>query len=159
MREHTQSNIDPGNCWQTAVACLLDVEPTELPDQTLFDRREVQPDGSFRYVGPYYNSALNAYLREHHGLGYVELHYPPELYTALQVREPGLHLMTGRTVRSTTNGNQRHIVVARFGELLWDPHPSRAGLLGDVNYAFLIPYPQVWRQADGGSCVCPACKE
>lgn len=158
MKFHTQTNLDPGNCWQTCVACVLDVEPEELPDQIVHDAKlEVQEDGTKKWVGPHYNTALNAYLRTHHGLAYVEVHYPKELWTVLQIRDPGLHLMTGKTVRTPVN-NARHVVVGKYGEMIWDPHPSRAGLTEDVNYAFLVPYPQSWRRfVDESPCVCPRC--
>ncbi len=158
MKFHTQSNLDPGNCWQTAVACLLDLEPEDLPDQVVHDqRKEVQPDGSVKWVGPRYMPVLNTYLRVHHGLAYVEVHYPQEIYTALQVREPGLHFMIGRTVRSAENG-AKHVVIGKHGELHWDPHPSRAGLTEDVSYAFLVPYPKSWeKMIEDRPCVCRAC--
>lgn len=160
MKFHTQTSLEPGNCFQTAVACLLDVEPEEVPDQLVNDAKRVtHPDGSATWEGPHYVTALNAYLRTHHGLAYMEVHYPIELFThAVQLREPGYHLMTGRTVRSPVN-NSRHVVVGRFGELVWDPHPSRAGLIEDVNYAFLLPFPQSWKKIPGTEtpCVCPKC--
>jgi hypothetical protein len=44
------------------------------------------------------------------------------------MRERGYHLMVGTTVWTPVNG-RHHAVVARFGEMVWDPHPSRAGLV------------------------------
>lgn len=162
MRELTQTSLDPGNCWQTCVACILDLDPESMPSQIVHDaKREPTEDGGFRWVGPHYITVLNAYLREHHGLAYLEVHYPIELFLhAVQIRESGLHLMTGRTVRSATNGNQRHVVVGERGSVRWDPHPSRAGLTEDINYAFLVPFPESWRRSDLNTkspCVCPSC--
>lgn len=158
IRRYTQTNLDPGNCWQTCVACLLHVEPSELPAQELFDIETPDADGRMQRNPPYYQNALQAYLRDHHNLAYAQMYHPNEVLQLLEVRAPGWHMMTGTTVRSATNGNKRHVVVARYGELAWDPHPSRAGLLGDVNWAFLVPFPDSWRKTMATlACVCPAC--
>lgn len=164
MRELTQTvtcagDGPIGNCWQTAVACVLDVDPDALPAQAAYDWRRTREDGTVER-GPGYWTPLQAYLRTHHGLAYVEMHYPPEVLACLRIADPGaLHLMTGTTVRSAALGGLRHVVVARNGACVWDPHPSRAGLLGEVQWAFLVPYPQSWRGSTTGErpCVCPAC--
>jgi hypothetical protein len=157
VRELTQTSLDPGNCWQTCIACMLDIDPAEMPPQVDYDKREPTEGGGFRYVGPSYMGVLQAYLREHHGLAYVEMHHPAELLAQLSIREPGIHMMTGRTVRSASNGNLRHVVVARHGQVLWDPHPSRAGLTHDIQWAFLIPFPEGWDKHHNADCVCPRC--
>lgn len=163
MRELTQTNIDPGNCWQTCIACVLDLDPEVLPDQTKFDLIVTLPDGTKRREGPYYQSALQTYLRTHHGLAWMQLHDPPEVWTAITFRDPNaFHFSCGKTIRSATNGNLGHVVVSRNGETVWDPHPSRAGLTHDIMHAFLVPYPAWWKESDARStpskCVCPACK-
>lgn len=158
MIEFTQTSLAPrGNCWQTAVACLLEVEPSLLPDQTVHDYEFV--DGQWR--GQSYNNFLQAYLRKHHDLAYVELHLPEEALAMIAIREPGWHLMIGRTVRSNDlPGRIRHCVVGRYGQVVWDPHPSRAGLTDEIKYALLVPFPEEWKEHDFSeklSCVCPAC--
>lgn len=157
MRELTQTNLDPGNCWQTCIACLLDIDPEDLPAQVDYDIKTVNEDGFTEY-GPSYSSVLQPYLRVHHNLAYVELHTPPETLFAIEVREPGLHMMTGRTIRTATNG-VRHVVVGRYGTLLWDPHPSRAGLTDDIHWAFLVSFPESWRGTaiHGNPCICSKC--
>lgn len=159
MREFTQTNLDPGNCWQTCVACILEVDPGELPPQEEYDIREKQPDGSWKWLpGRSYNNALQAYLRKHHGMVYVEMHTPWELLDYLQVKPDVFHMMTGRTVRTELNGS-RHVVVGRGGAMVWDPHPSRAGLTDQIKWSFLLPIPEEWREQRGAPnpCVCPAC--
>lgn len=164
MKELTQTvtasaeNAFLGNCWQTCVACLLDLDSIDaLPSQIEHERPKPRADGSMG--SGYYLGALNAYLRRHHGLAYVELHEPPELLARFRIVDPGWHMMTGTTVRSASLNGARHVVVARHGELAWDPHPSRAGLLGDVQWAFLVPFPKRWESSSWNNyaCVCPAC--
>jgi hypothetical protein len=158
--ELTQTSLYPdGNCWQTAVACILEIDPEVMPSQVVLDRHELQNDGTWKRVGPGYNNPLQAYLAKHHGLAYVELHVPVEAYA--QLRVDGYHLMTGETVRSEAYG-VRHVVVGKDGQQAWDPHPSRAGLLGDIHWALLVPYPKQWekwnwRDDDSNPCVCPKC--
>lgn len=148
VREQTQTNLDPGNCWQTCVACLLDVDADALPYQNA--------PSKFSYL-----NALNAYLDTHHGLVYVEVHRP----AIAVLPPPELHLMSGPTVRTPTSG-VNHVVVARRGELAWDPHPSRAGLTAVERWGLVMPMPDDWkRQRDEWRrknvaeirCVCPAC--
>lgn len=157
MKEFTQTTTGPvGNCWQTAVACLLEIEPASLPDQATHDLQLV--DGN--WIGKGYNNFLQEYLRKHHGLAYVEMHMPASALAMVAIRDPGWHLMTGETVRTPIN-KSRHVVVGRYGQIVWDPHPSRAGLTGDdIRYALLAPWPKEWSGPwrEGISCVCPACE-
>lgn len=161
MRKFTQTTFgEEGNCWQTAVACLLEVDPAELPSQSAVIM-ESHADGLQHRR--HYSGILGAYLFKHHRLTYVEL-YQPGLYQYLTIKEPGWHLLTGTTVRTgTAPGFERHVVVGRYGEMVWDPHPTRAGLVGDIHLALLIPFPvHVPQWLDTYThgrepCICPAC--
>lgn len=142
MRELTQTSLDPGNCWQTAWACVLDVDPKELPDQAAL------PGPSENYCAP-----LQAYLRVHHHkllltIGGV---VPVSL---LRPRSDDPHVLVGPTVRSRDTW---HCVVGRGGETIWDPHPSRAGLLCAAEMQLLMPHEEGWPPRDYPPCVCPAC--
>lgn len=151
MRELTQSNVDPGNCWQTAVACVLEVPAEQLPDQV-----EVESEGD-----RYWN-VLQAYLEAHHGLMYTEV---PE-YQHPALRPLGFHTMIGPTVRTTETRPIHHVVVGFQGEPVWDPHPSRAGLVRAEKWGVLTPLTGVAKEqrarmrASGNltRCVCPACR-
>src|SRR4051812_4006403 len=133
MRFLTQSNVSPGNCWQTCVAMLLDVEAEVLPAQV----KEV--DGKMVSTDRYMNR-LNAYLFKHYSLHYVCVHgteingllkaygHPPE----------GIYTWEGETVRSPVTQCD-HVVVAQGDKLLWDPHPSRVGLLEVKRWGLLSP--------------------
>lgn len=156
-----------GNCWQTCVAMMLDVDPETMPAQAECDLCTTNDDGtrgSRVERAPYYSDRLRAYLREHHSLSYVEIHCPQESLALLRVADPGWHMMTGLTIRSANYGGMRHVVIGRYGEVAWDPHPSHAGLLDEIQWSFLVPYPKAWRKydaqrwADGkqpDACRCP----
>lgn len=128
MKEWTQSNLVPGNCWQTAVACILDVEPDALPDQV-----------EIEVAGRSYHNAINAYLAKHHDLIYAPL-ADFEWGAIATIHPPGYHLMIGPTERTGTSGSH-HVVVGRDGVALWDPHPSRAGLLVVESWGVLSALP------------------
>jgi hypothetical protein len=155
MKEFTQTDLDPGNCWQTAVACVLEVEPRALPSQTAVEAQ-----------GKAYQNALNAYLEHHHGMLYTEL----EDYQTLGVTlpDPGWHLLVGPTVRTTPERRIHHCVVGHHGAPAWDPHPSRAGLTEVRRWGILCPLHdrlRRWRkemlEKSPGDwdflCVCPTC--
>ncbi len=128
MKYYTQLNLSPGNCWQTAVACLLEVEPDLLPPQVeleSFDSRILGGWGSYMNV-------LNGYLGKHHGLIYGTIY--DFLFGAVK---PVIsdHVMCGPTVRTEAlkvSGapHFHHCVVGIDGKMVWDVHPSRAGLIG-----------------------------
>jgi hypothetical protein len=154
----TQTRLAPeGNCWQTAMACLLRVPAESLPDQVQID---AEPKGS-------YNNALIAYLERHHGLAFVDL--GRAAIQGLRVTTfGGFHLMSGPTVRTPTS-KCNHVVVGFQGELAWDPHPDRAGLTLVEEWTILVPQPSGYRarhdeqRAEGKTfdwlhCRCPACR-
>lgn len=141
MKPYTQTA--PNNCWQTAIASILDVDPESLPSQLLYDQDfSARPD-EFGGWGSYSN-VLNGYLGKHYGLLYSELHcYQWGAIATLREDLPtmGYHVMTGPTVRTPDNG-WHHVVVAKHGEMVWDPHPSRAGLTEILEWGILGPLPQ-----------------
>jgi len=144
MREFTQTNTSPGNCHQTAVACLLEVGPEKLPDQV-----EIESSGRS------WHNAIRAYLYRHHSglMLFDQVRFP--LFGALA--PTGHHLMVGETVRTPESGIL-HVVVGYRGREVWDPHPSRAGLTRCTTWEFLAPIEEGWRETwDRVPCVCPAC--
>lgn len=155
MIELTQTSLYPrGNCWQTAVACVLDLPAEALPSQ--FDSYYEDVDGSgVVRIRMNYNNPLQAYLNKHHGLAYVEFHQPQEALAQLAIH--GYHLITGTSVRSADYDGTRHVVVGKDGQVAWDPHPSRAGLLDEIRWAVLCSWPKLWNRQASMDCVCPSC--
>jgi hypothetical protein len=159
MRQLVQTRLGmQGNCWQTCVAMLLDVDPATMPQQFGERTGPIDIDPAAKDARPYFTDALQRYLRKHHNLAYVEVHGPGELHQFIVPRDrQAPHMMTGRTARSDSLNGVRHVVVARAGELLWDPHPTHLGLTEELRYAFLVPWPKSWTQYGGEPCICPAC--
>ena len=127
MRCLTQTDLAPGNCVQTVVACLLDVDPSEVLDQTAFVVTVPRADGrGMRRGTPGYWEALNEWLGATRGVRIVDM-VPARGDRATR----GLHMMTGRTVRTPRNGGLLHAVVGRDLVPIWDPHPSRDSIILD----------------------------
>lgn len=88
-----------GNCVQAAVASLLDMDLDDVPHFAL-------NAGWLEYLCTW--AALNGWLVLRHNPGY----------------RARMAIASGPSPRG-----YQHAVVMLDGEILWDPHPSRAGLL------------------------------
>lgn len=132
MHQLTQSLTGAkGNCFQTALACILEVDPDLLPHQTIWDvKRGLSWACSYRNV-------IQGYLFKHHNLGYCEL--SDYEFSGVQVRDPGWHVLIGPTIRTSEDHPVNHAVVGRYGEMVWDPHPSRAGLIEVEHWGLMYP--------------------
>ncbi len=157
MIELTQTDIVSGNCWQFAIACILELEPTDMPDQVF-----LEAETKFGY-----GNAVKEYLVRHHQLMYSELQ--DWQFSGLRVSAmDGYHMLVGPTVRTEQN-NMHHVVVAKHGKMVWDPHPSHDGLLRTSKWGILTPAPIRFikqrqeqkelegPQANAYKCYCPTC--
>lgn len=112
---YTLADHGRGDCWRTAIACLLDkTSPQEVPD--------------FKYTA---QGGLNqdwwasswTWLR---GQGYDLDHWP------LSAEKPAPdypHIITGRSPRKRLNGEAiYHALLASGTTVLHDPHPEGGGL-------------------------------
>lgn len=148
MQRLTQTNLEPGNCWQYAWACVLDVDPATMPDQVAI---EANPDKNKSS----YNNAIQAYLYKHHASAFVRVDGP--VMRAVEYAG-GYHVIVGTTVRTTEERRIHHCVVGFNGAYAWDVHPSRAGLVKPTHWELLVPFPAEWERPGWRSeCVCPAC--
>lgn len=110
LREVTQSFLAgnptgvPGDCVRAAVASLLDLDPAQVPHFTCQDDTRVWP------------LALAAFATQH-GWQISRRAYDGEAL-------PEFGLAIGPSPRGIS-----HAVVIRDGQIAWDPHPSREGLV------------------------------
>lgn len=102
-----------GNCMQAAVATALGFRLEEVPH--------------FVAGGEDWWDRMNAWLTRNAGL--VLLGTAAGDWTV----PPVLHLTQGRTVRDS-----QHVVVSFGGQMVWDPHPSRAGLAEVLHQEFFL---------------------
>lgn len=104
----------PGNCLQAAVASLLDMKIDEVPHFAECD------------AGEDWLERLVAFGAEHS-------------YRVLYRPEPvPFGLAFGQSPR-----NASHAVVVIDGKIVWDPHPSRDGLVSVSNYVEWAPLDEV----------------
>lgn len=106
----------PGNCLQAAVASLLDLDLEDVP-------HFVESDGD--WVAEFEAWVETAGYR-------IQWGGPRD-------SPPAFGLAFGFTNRS----GERHAVVYRDGAMVWDPHPSQAGLTSVSNYVAWQPTDQV----------------
>ncbi len=121
---HDPDNGLYGDCQRACIASLLDLEPADVPHFHETDN----PATFWR--------SMNSFLAErglfHLTTGAVDFDQGHFLDSA-----DCYHMIYGRTERGTL-----HAVVALNGEIVHDPHPSKAGLLeserDDWDFAFLV---------------------
>lgn len=118
---HDPDNGQYGDCMRACVASLLDLPPLAVPhffeggcDNAEFDRRVAD-------------------FLELHGL--IEFQLPADAAQHAHYTRNCHHLIYGYTERGTY-----HAVVGLNGQVVHDPHPSKAGIIEDdrVQYAFLV---------------------
>lgn len=123
MRRHTQTILhvpgeSVGDCWRTAIACLLDLdEPTQVP-HFVADYPEEGP-------GWWYASVE---FVERNMPGWTLENYDAQFPAYLEPEQaPQFVIVSGRSPRGVP-----HAVIADAvtGEIVWDPHPDRTGLVG-----------------------------
>lgn len=107
-----------GDCYRTAVACLLDIEPHEIP--------HAHADHATAAEYP-----VRRWLEER-GLMIVTVNADPsmtmdEVLEALGQRYPGVHCLLGG---ASPRGDCDHVVIVRDGQMVWDVSEGDGGLVG-----------------------------
>lgn len=107
-----------GNCMQAAIASVLNQRLEDIPHFL---------DG----LPPDWSERMNAWLQQHFGVWLLtlEIRHLPSDWTFPR----GYHLIIGRSPRDSD-----HVVVGRDREVIWDPHPSRAGLVEPKFYEVFV---------------------
>jgi hypothetical protein len=109
-----------GDCYRTAIGCLLDVPPEEVP----------------HFYGIYPDDVDKAHeLRDDwlRSRGYRVANFVYECSVkralwAMGQNNPGLlYMMSGQ---SGSNPDISHVVVCRGGDVIWDPSPDETGIVG-----------------------------
>lgn len=105
-----------GDCLMTAVACVLEIDPGELPELSV---------GRAAQWYSILHDALGA-----RGYRFVELRNDPPVCPA------GYAIAIGPSAR--TGGN--HACVALDGDVVHDPHPSDEGLARIDDWIMFVPF-------------------
>lgn len=111
-----EPGITRGNCWQTAIACVLDLELDEVPH--FVDLHDTHGIDWWHYTTEW------LYHR-----GYEIYRIPTHLYTNEYYFVSGL----------SPRGNWFHVVIYRNGKMVHDPHPSGEGILEEEDFEVIRP--------------------
>lgn len=124
---HEPHNEIYGDCHRTAIACLLDMEPWQVPHFT-----------QLAHTTPGYDweSGVAAFLATQ-GLCSVDVVFGPEngvegIFRFMQNRNPRAFYLLGGTSPRGTN----HTVICCGDGFYWDPHPDRDFLDGPLSHGF-----------------------
>lgn len=119
---HNPENGKFGDCFRTCIACILDI-----PDVTLVPHIfENGFDDTAIWQQP-----LNEWLSKL-GLAYIDVACAEGWFDSWNINT--YHIISGNSPRGFS-----HAVVGRNGKMVWDPHPSRDGLVGgDRTYGLFI---------------------
>lgn len=109
---------EKGNCFAACLASILEIPIDIIPE----------------FNDPQWLRLTNEWLAKR-GLFYIEVKFEDDHYEFLK-KFMGYHLICGRAWR-----NFDHAVVGYKGEIVHDPHPSKAGFPPEASltYGFLIP--------------------
>lgn len=122
-----------GNCLRTCIACILEIDPDEIP--TLEDMGEKWFEAFYYFLqerGYEFDGTL--YLNKNNEYGKDAAEAELERFKKY-IGVDGYIIVGGKSPRTyVTRG---HAVVYKNGEFFWDPHPSRAGLL-EIEDALMI---------------------
>lgn len=132
---HEPHNDIYGDCHRTAVACLLDKEPWEVPHFTQL---------AYTVAGYDWERGQAEYLATQ-GLCSVDVIFGgdttlEDIFRFMQTRNPSAYyLLSGFSPRGTN-----HTVVCCGGGYEWDPHPDAGFLVGPMTtgyyeITFLMP--------------------
>lgn len=114
----TNDGIDIGNCLQACIASIFELTLEEVPHFAMDDDWQEALDDFLDDYGFYH---LITSVRD------IENNRP--------VRYKGYHLLNGITNRTKIS---THCVVAKNGKMIFDPHPSRAGLTEAQNAIIFV---------------------
>ena len=117
MRHITQTKFgsEEGNCFAACIACLFPVEIEDVPD-------------FYQQAQSLWWDAFCLWMCEHFNVEPVITgHYE-------SIPDPSTpYLIGGKAERGLM-----HSVIGRNGKVIWDPHPSRAGLIDQQDYTYFI---------------------
>lgn len=109
---HDPKGIRNGNCFAAVVASLLELDIEDVPNvETLFDL----PDNHV------WAEVMTRWL-SHHGHEWHSINRE-------DVVTDELYLVVGKSPRGVT-----HVCIYKNGVMVWDPHPSRSGLITEDRF-------------------------
>lgn len=132
LYNHDPKNGLYGDCYRTAIGCLLDLPPEKVPH--FYDGYDQNDDATEA------NKTVKYWLLQQ-GVALVQIAYEASLadvLTAQSINNPGLYYMlSGRSGKNDCN----HVVIACGGDIVWDPSKVNSGVKGpNQNGQIIIEY-------------------
>lgn len=116
---HDPENGVYGDCFRTAIACLLDIDATAVPH--FFDQG-ADPDEAYR--------AMEDWLSGR-GLSFIEIPFTaPSVASALQTCAGWVPASAHYILHGKSRTGCGHVVVCKGEEVVWDPSLTDAGIIG-----------------------------
>lgn len=123
---HLPEEGQQGDCHRAVIASLLEIPISEVPHFAQDSQGDVDK----------YWTMIQDFLGNR---GYAYLTIPADGGAMFFGDHPGVyHEISGPDPRG---GSMMHAVIGKDGEVVFDPHPSRAGLSGDTSdweYGFIV---------------------
>lgn len=130
--EHNPNNHQYGDCFRTVLACLLDLEPEQVPHFV-----ELYPSDSQK-ESPEMRAHILKFLKEH-DCSLFDIpcqHYgPPEEIMKF------IEALNGENMCYILSGmsrNTAHSVICKGSSVFWDPSPASIGLTGPIEGVYWI---------------------
>lgn len=132
FRHNIEENVI-GDCWRTAIGCLLDKRPEDVPH--FVEEHWGDPETAMRLTREWLKTQ---------GYGYIEIPYnAPNLQGILDTINainPGVYYLLGGNSRNGTG----HSVVALNDKIVFDPALDNSGIVGPMDdgfywIGFLVP--------------------
>lgn len=116
-----------GDCHRTCIACLLDVDPADVP----------HPYAGGMLDADEANAVIDSWLGSLYGLRQVHFAYHGEMdrqqvLDTVKHFNPGLAFILGGSSRNGVG----HLVIARDGEIIHDPSQDDSGIVGPAPDGF-----------------------
>ena len=127
LYKHDPENGVFGDCFRTAIACLLDLKPEQVPHP--------YQDGEVATLTAL--EMMDKWLAETHDLKLVEIPFeqplPQVQLWARQSLGPLHYLLIGKSSNGTG-----HTVVCQHGEIVCDPALDNSGIVGRMDNCYWI---------------------
>lgn len=122
-----------GNCYQTTIACLLEIPPSEVPNvEVLFD---MEGDLWYRVMWEFLKSKGYEIITDSRFMVFHDKNYDISHEERAKFKEELLdkpYLVSGKSSRGVN-----HICIYQNGKMVWDCHPSREGILEETYFEAL----------------------
>lgn len=123
LNRHDPDNKISGDCYRTAIACVLNKKPEEVPHVFDFDEDGGWPSGADG------NKAMDEYLKTL-GLCLIRVPYTGGELEVILDSQSTLNPSSEFVLSGESKNGVNHCVVAARGKIIWDPSIDNSGIVG-----------------------------